>query len=558
MTRNNRTDNYQNRPAWPLWLLIADAAVYWAALYYCARLTFFFRDGVIGGGMRLAGPALVVAVVMLGLAAKPYLGQRWKHVLFMDAAAFLFIGAWLPWKFSGVATAKGLSFAWAAIEWMKLPGNVLLMFRIDPITFVVFWCVVIGLVWFMNSGRRAVPASIIVVFSALYSVQLLGMEAGVRLPAYFFFVIALIAALVAGVRGHLRAFARLLIIDSTFLLIFLFYVGVIPVVQGPQPGADAGFRRIYPAQGARAEFPLKFLRDMHAEPSAGYLYTAYGPTSGIVRVDIKSGRADIVHNPGIVRVLWTRPEMKLLYALDWQYADFYRIRKKDFKILSKIDIHDHVLITPMSYVVEKGKLYVVSTDLPALTRFDLKTMKKEARIDFRKQKLTGFRSGAWKCVADRERGKLFVEMGPVDLRGRYRMVRVDLETFTVEKTAYLPEGGLELTLVPWANEILVPAFFSEKIYVLNRDTLEVKRTLTGPLTCRNLVPDSQRRVLYATSYTRGDLMAIEFRTGKILSRVPVGRKPSSLAYDPDTDKLFLGSGRGIFEISVKKFLSEKR
>lgn len=547
------TQNTNHAP-WPLWLLVADAAVYAAALYYCVLLTFFFRDGAVGAGMRFAGLGMVLVVLMLGYATRMAVGGKWKQYLVMDALAFLFIAAWLPWKFSGVATAKGLSFAWAAIEWWKLPPNLALMFRAAPIGFILFWTAVLGLIELMRRNRRLPAAAIIIAFSIWYSIQLLGMEAGVRLPAYLFFVIALLAAMVAGVKGYMRICARVLIMDGAFLVIFLFYIGALPLYVPRTPGPDAGVQRIYPQQGARADFPLKFLRDMHVDNKSGFLFTAYGPTSGIVRVNLDSGKADIIHNPGIVRVMWTRPELDHVFALDWQYADFYKIKKDPFRILNKTDIHDDVLVTPMSYAIANGKLYVVSTDLPALTRFDLATLKKEARIDFRKLGLTAFRSGAWKCVIDEKEQKIFVEMGPVDLRGRYLMVRVDLATFTVEKTAHLPQGGLELVLTPWDNTLIAPSFFSETMYVIDRDTLQIKRTIRGPLTCRNLVVDKKRKLLYGTSYTRGKLSAIRYSDGETLRTIAVGRKPSSLAYAPERDALYAGSERGIFEINAKTFV----
>lgn len=542
---------------WPLWLLIADAAAYWLALFYCVLLTLFYRDGAVGAGMRATGLLMAAVVVMLGFAARHILGQSWKRSLLLDALIFLFIGAWLPWKFSGVGTAKGLSFAWAAIEWWKLPNNVVLMFKTAPAEFIVFWAAVLFIIDRFRRGKRFATALIIIVFTVFYIIKLFGMEAGVRLPAYLFFALALIAALIAGWKGSMRAMARVLIIDGTFVFIFLFYLGVVPVWSGRPPAESDGFHRIYPAQGARAEFPLQFLRDMRVDPAAGYLYTAYGPTSGIVRVNIASGKADIIPNHGIVRVLWTTPAMSDVFALDWQYADFYRIGKRDFKIISKTDIHDDVLITPMSYEVVRDKLYVVSTDLPALTRFDLASLKREARIDFRTSGLTKFRSGAWKCVVDEQQRFLFVEMGPVDLRNRYVIAKIDLAKFEVVQTMYLPEGGLELTAVPWAHALLAPAFFNHNIYEVDMDSMKLKRTLKGPLTCRNLVVDSRRKMLYATGYTSGDLMAIDYESGDTVRSIKIGKKPSSLEYLPSEDKLYFGGSRGIYSLDLKKFLGEE-
>ncbi len=554
MNGNGQKANPAAPSPWPLWLLLADAAVYALAAYHCALLVFFCRDGAVGPGMRFAGMSLALVVAMLGYAARHALGSAWKRLLVLDALAFLFLAAWLPWKFSGVQTAKGLSFAWAAIEWWKLPPNLELMFRASPGGFLLFWVAVLGLIELMRRGMRKTAAAVIIAFSAWYSFQLAGMEAGVRLPAYLFFVIALLAATAAGYRGYLRTFARVLVMDGAFLVIFLFYIGALPLAAPGPPANAPGVTRIYPARNARADFPLKFLRDMHADTRSGFLFTAYGPTSGIVRVSMQSGRADIIHNPGIVRVMWTRPELDHVFALDWQYADFYKIKKHPFKILSKTDIHDSVLVTPMSYAITRGKLYVVSTDLPALTRLDLATLEKEARLDFRALGLTAFRSGAWKCIIDEKKQKLFVEMGPVDLKGRYRIARVDLKSFSVEKTAYLPEGGLELVRVPWDNALIAPSFFSENMFVLDADTLEIRRVIKGPLTCRNLIADTERRLLYGTSYTRGRLAAIRYRDGKTLREIPIGRKPSSLAFAPEQDTLYAGSARGIFRISIPALL----
>lgn len=540
----------------PLWLLLADGLVYAGCVYYCALIVFFVRDGALPLGARLLTLAPAAAVFMVAAAARRTLGTAWLRLAALDVILFLFIAAWTPWKFAEIHTNKGLSFLWAAIEWWKLPANVVLMFRTAPVAFIVFFAAVVFLIDRVRRGNKIIPWAIIFVFTVYYIFRLAGMESGVRLPAYLFFALAPPAALFLGTRGYTRVFSRVMILDAPFVFTFLFYLGVVPVFSGRAPVADAGCRRIYPAAGQRAEFPLVFLRDLHADQGAGYLYTAYGPTSGIVRVRLSDGRADIIHNPGIVRVLWTTPDLPHVFALDWQFADFYRIGKKDFKIQRKTDIHDDVLITPMSYAIHEGKLYVVSTDSPALTRFDLATMKREARIDFRKQKLTKFRSGAWKCLLDPAREKLFIEMGPVDLRARYRMVRVDINTFKIDRSGYLPEGGLELALSPDGNSVLAPAFFTKNIYEVDADTLKIKRVLRGPRTCRNLVVDKKRNMLYATGYTRGDLNVIDFKSMKIIKTARIGKKPSSLTYTPENDTLYFGSRRGIFSLKIGDFLRD--
>jgi hypothetical protein len=84
--------------------------------------------------------------------------------------------------------------------------------------------------------------------------------------------------------------------------------------------------------------------------------------------------------------------------------------------------------------------------------------------------------------------------------------------------------------------------------------LKIKRVLRGPRTCRNLVIDKKRNMLYATGYTRGDLNVIDFKTMKILRKANIGKKPSSLTYIPENDTLYFGSSRGIFSLKMNEFL----
>jgi hypothetical protein len=67
--------------------------------------------------------------------------------------------------------------------------------------------------------------------------------------------------------------------------------------------------------------------------------------------------------------------------------------------------------------------------------------------------------------------------------------------------------------------------------------------------------DRARGLIYAASKVAGELLVIDYATGKTLARAPIGARPGALAYEKENDLLFVASKLGIIQIEVPTFLT---
>ena len=334
-----------------------------------------------------------------------------------------------------------------------------------------------------------------------------------------------------------------------------------PVIRDRAFLSMPGVQRIYPRPGQDSEFPLAFFRDFQVDPRGRRLFTAYGPTSGIVRMDIETGAVKVLHTEAeLVRYIDLVPERNAFYALDWMNMDMLTLGMDSMKITKRESVYfgREKLYVPVFYIEAGDRMYATYSERPGVAEFLLRPLRLNRWVRFGDAGLTRFRTGVWKAALDPRGNKLFAEAGMVNLKDEFLIVRVDLDTFKVDATAVMPEGGLELTAIPDKRRIIATSFFSRNLYEFDMDTLESTRVLRGPLSCRNLVYDASRNTLVGTGFLNGELRVLDFDSGKTILATHVGNKAASLFLTPDGQDLFLGSSWGIFRVRMDAFMQSAK
>lgn len=526
--------------------LLLDALLYGWLLYVSVKLRLFAAEGIVRMSGWMFLPAAGVAV--LGWLYRKELKRRLVPVTLADVFIFLLAGQ-AAVAIAGTKVAKAQSFLWLPLEWTKLLDHAALMWTAFPLSALVFWAAVVFLILLVALRGRFVAALLVIAVAVLTVFQIMEMEAESRAAIYFLFAAPLLVASGAAVANCHRAFARLLVIGGALLVTFFFYLGLIPFSTHGL-NLPPGTERLYPQRYGQAEFPMQFMRGLQLDEEREELFTAYGPTSGLVRLDLKSREARVMRYSGLIRSLWAGVETQKLYALDWLNADMLDIDKERFSLLRKVNLFDYVLIAPVDFAIADGKLFVLSSDRPSLTRFDLESMKKEKQIDFRRMGFTAFRSGAWRLVRDDHTGRLFVIIGSTGPGGPFLLLRIDPVDLRIERFASLPEGGMELLALPEKRSVMAASFFSKNFYEVDMDTMRVRRVFPGVLTCRSMAYDKKRGALIASSYTTGELAFIRYAGAEKTGSYYIGKKPSSLALDSANDVLYFGSASGIFRTAL--------
>lgn len=539
-----------------LWLL-ADACVYALALYKGVDYALLHVEGLLsapGLWMRL-GAVLFVLGALRWAWARRGRARVWPGLV---AEWLVAGGACLALSRLSLIQRKAQSFSWLPLEWHKLLDNHWLLARVTPLFALGMAALVVLGVWLFVRKKRGLLLAILAAAAALtyYQCTIMAKQGtlGVYLVMYVFPL--LLVAFAAAARWP-RMGARTLVLAAASLILLWHYIGWMPLLFDRSFEKAAGVERVYPRAGQAPEFPLAFFRDFQVEPSGRYLFTAYGPTSGIVRLDTHTGRTAILRTTAeLVRYIDLMPERNSFLALDWMNSDLLTLDMDTMKIRGRESMYfgSRQLFVPLFFIEDGDRLLATYTERPGVAEFSMRPLKLMRWINLRERGLTGFRSGVWKAALDRETNALFVEAGMVNLRNEFLLLRVDLEKFAVSGKAALPEGGLELIAIPDKRRIIAASFFSDRLYEFDMDTLERTRVLRGPRSCRNLAYDPGRNLLIGTGFLDGELRVLDYASGRTVKRAIIGNKAASLFLSPDGEILYLGSSRGVFKVRMKQFL----
>lgn len=544
------------------WLAV-DAPLSVAAIYLAIRAGLLGADGALAPGAAAAAVAGWVAVLAaLGaIAWRTGLTLRHPREIVLEGG-FLGVTIAVPIALAVWGGNEGISWLWLAQEWAKIPANFVLLERLTPWlgwAGAALFAVHVGFAAACGRSRRAglAAALVPVAIAVTLVVWLSRITAGARIIVYLIaYVLPWGGAAVGLARGRARLAARAAAIGVTMGGLLVHYLGVLPLGHADF-ASHAGVTRIYPRDGEAPAVPLAFLRDFELDAGRNAIYSAYGPTSGILRLDLGSGVLEPIEvGNGLVRHLRPSPDPARLLAIDWVLGGMLRITKEPFAIEeNQIALKGPGRRVPMSFLVGERKAYVVYTELPGLAEVDLASGAIERTLSFRDLGLTRFRSGAWEAVGDAGRRFLVVELGAVDAAGRYLLVRIDLDSFAVVATQEVPDGGLAILWVPERNAIFTAGFFTDRVFEFDATTLAPRRTITGPLNVRAMAYDTRRDLLLAIAFLPGELWALRYADGVAVARERVGNKSMSLAVDAPGDRLYLGSEDGVFRVELDRFLS---
>ena len=532
--------------------LLIDAFLYCWLLHVFIMLRLFIVEDII----RATGWEFlpVVGVVLLNWVYRKELNKWFVPVTVADVALFLLAGH-AAMKVAKIGATNVMSFLWLPLEWAKLPQDAALMWKAFPLSTLVFWMAAAGLVFLVVVLRwRYIVAIVTVVALVLITPLIIEMGSENRIMLYFIFLLPLIFAAIIAIFNHLRLFTRLFFVGGNMLVILLFYLGSIPFFPG-NLHLPPGTEKLYPASGEKAAFPLQFMRGFQLDAARNSLFTTFGPTSGIVKLDLGTRKARILASPGLIRALWTSENTHELLAMEFVHMQLLRIDKDRFNITKRVNLSAHAVVAPMDFAIAGEKIFIVSCDKPSVTRFDLRTMKNERQVNFRRMGITTFNSGGLQIARDERQGRLFVELGMVNPSGLYLLLRIDPQDLMPERYAALPEGGLGLFTLPQKRSVIQASFLSKNLYEVDMDTMRVRRVFSGVLTCRSLIYDEKRDILIASSFTTGKLAFIRYSDAKTLGSYYIGKKPLALLLVPNEDAFYFGSASGIFRTDLNKALT---
>jgi len=557
--------------------LLFDGAVYLAAIYAVQTVNLLHFDRVTATWKYALATAGCAAVVFLFAAAyRGILGKPNVTKAAAEAALFLIIALGPLILLEWIPARKGMSIYWMPAEWLKMPRAFLFGVNVSFPYFVIFAAGVTAGFYVWLRTRFTPPLYAFICISAgvsFYSLRLIGVEG--RGGGYVLAMLLPVALLILGIETHsARLAARALLLLLAMDSLLPFYFGIVPYFssdpgfekfvcrltpicdmefsgdsESPAPGAT----RIFPRRGESPGFPMSFMRGFYYDGGRSLLFGTYGPTCGFIRLDVKTGRMEVMEYRSLIRYLWSDDNLDYILAPDWVNADMLVIRKQSFSIERVIDLFETGISVTMSMDSDDAYLYMLSTEPPALVRFDRKSLRPAGMINFKKQGLTPYSNGAYAFALDKENGRAFVQLGMYDFAGKFRLVRINIANFKTEKWKDVHTGSILMTALPRARTVLMYDYYTNRVTEISEDTLETIRSFEGVTNCRAAAYDEGRGLLYMVGSGLGELAVIDYKSGKRIRNYYIGDKAGSMAYLPEEDKLFVGSGSGIYRVDLQVF-----
>lgn len=544
-------------------MLASDAALFVVLAYKGVEYALLGIDGVVSRPLGAAVFLGAIAVLMghfyvthgrLGaISRETWIDQLLGIAAILSGPALLVLSR----------VTKGYTNVWIPLEWHKIALNLLLMARIAPGGLVATLAVTALLALALarrSRGMAALACAVLLGWAGLSGWFIVFELGSSKMKAYVIaFVVPLVIGAIAIPLGYLRWAMRATFATALSSQILWIYVGFLPWGSAAHPKVDdPAITHVYPRPGAAPDFDLQYMREFVLSHDRRFLFTCYGPSSGLVRVDLATHEARVLEFPGLARYLWSNPARDEILSMDWDKGNFLVFEGDPLRIVRQVNVLEQGRIAPWSFAVTPERIFITFHELPILAEYERDTQAFVRQLSMRDLGLTRFRSGLLKVLHDPTTGHLYAELGMTDRHDRFLLLEVDPATLTVVDKQVLPEGGLDFITIPGKRTLVAASFFSDRFYEYSLAPLRPLRSFRGPLNSRNLLFDPKRELFYALAFLPGELWAFEYGDPtRIVKRIPIGKKAQSLMLDPVDDVLWAGSQEGIFRVDLASWLGER-
>ena len=181
----------------------------------------------------------------------------------------------------------------------------------------------------------------------------------------------------------------------------------------------------------------------------------------------------------------------------------------------------------------------VSSKSSSIEVFDLDRLEKVGEKSYEK-------ICAYAMVKSRNDGRLFISSWfPGTL------LSLDGNDFSIFKKRTMSLCVFGLALDEAAGSLYVAIPVMAKIAVLDMDTLKTKYWISTEFSCRNLVMDDERNLLYAGGWINGTLDIIDLEARRSIKKLYLGRRLRGISQSADRRILFAVSQSGVFRIDLE-------
>jgi DNA-binding beta-propeller fold protein YncE len=263
---------------------------------------------------------------------------------------------------------------------------------------------------------------------------------------------------------------------------------------------------------------------------------------------------------GLIRDTVLAPDGKYLWVLNWEKSTWQVVDAHSLKPHCSIGLRADGLLTPWNMAVNGTTVYLSNVTYPLVAEYDAGILDEQCRVvpertmNLFASGYTRFTDGVYGIYFDPLGQKLYATTAMLEGRYLTGFIEIDPLTFQITREVRAP-GGMTIEPVEGTNNILFPSYYRDSIFEISLTKMEIVRSIKAAANILSLKFDRARGLIYAASKVAGELLVIDYATGKTLARAPIGARPGALAYEKENDLLFVASKLGIIQIEVPTFLT---
>jgi hypothetical protein len=323
-----------------------------------------------------------------------------------------------------------------------------------------------------------------------------------------------------------------------------------------------------PPEGAVGR-SFTLLRQIHR--TLGRPFASYGPSCGIISVDMLSKEVDHRHIPGLSRDTQMREEPDRLWALNWRQADLLLVDSVEFKVACTIDVFAQGIRKPYHMAWDRETLHLTNLNPPRLfeTKVTLSKYSGGPRrggpakyglepvrmLDLHELGYTPYQDAAHYTCFHKPTGKFYVSIGVLEDTYLMGIAQVDIHTWEVTGDIRLPAGGIFFN--ESTDTVILPSFCHGTMWEVKRSDLSVIREVEADPRSFKIAFDPHRRLIYTASRITGTVSVLDYATGETLHRLPVGAKGEPLDCEAERDIVYTGGASGIVQLKLEELLGPR-
>lgn len=324
------------------------------------------------------------------------------------------------------------------------------------------------------------------------------------------------------------------------------YVCMVPFFIGQEE--LPGLEKIFPTENQVSQIPTLHFRDLIVDEKENLLVISWGETSGLLRVDLDTGKQDVAIG-SLIRYIEASPDNSTISGAGWHDGAYVEYQTYPLTVIRKTSLMQYGMGQLFTAKRRGAFVYVSSMEPPAFGKFDHETMSPLIIRDFRKEGLTNMPSGPAHFIIPAD-GNIYLSMNMVDVPNKFIFYVLEPDKLEVIKKIELPEHICAIEIDAKRDMLYLASYFTDKIFCIDLKTGKLIKSYQGLYHSRLLIYDTRRDVIYSGSYYTGEFAVINAADGEILIRKTISRRIQLGNLNQDLDTLYFNTTEGAYKLDL--------